>query len=97
VLPAHQYVFDDLEGRLDELTLHHDVRMQEMLDALADGPATAYEIAGAVTWATGTFREFNPWLRRAAVGETLSHLRHLVNTGRVRVTSDDGLTTFSIL
>src|SRR5581483_524186 len=31
VLPAHEYSFDDLDGRLDELEEHHEARLQEVL------------------------------------------------------------------
>ncbi len=91
VLPAHEYSFDDLEARLDELEHHHALRLQEMVDSINAGASTAYDIAREVTWATGKFDEFNAWTRRAAVGETLSHLRYLSNEGRLSSWEEDGV------
>jgi glyoxylase-like metal-dependent hydrolase (beta-lactamase superfamily II) len=91
VLPAHEYSFDDLEARLDELDRHHEQRLQEMIDAIEGGASTAYDIARYVTWATGKFDDFNPWMRRSAVGETLSHLRYLANEGRLTSWTEDGV------
>jgi glyoxylase-like metal-dependent hydrolase (beta-lactamase superfamily II) len=96
VLPAHEYSFDDLEGRLDELDRHHALRLQEMVDAINKGSDTAYEIARDVTWATGKFDDFNPWMRRSAVGETLSHLRYLALEGRLTTWQEDGIVKWGV-
>jgi glyoxylase-like metal-dependent hydrolase (beta-lactamase superfamily II) len=96
VLPAHEYSFDDLEARLDELEHHHELRLQEMIDAIKGGSHTAYEIARFVTWATGKFDDFNPWMRRSAVGETLSHLRYLANENRVTTWEEDGVVKWGL-
>ena len=65
-------VFSDLQGRIDEIIEHHHTRLAEMLASLDEGPKTAYQVAGAVTWVTGKFDDFDPWMKRAAVGETLA-------------------------
>lgn len=96
VLPAHEYSFENLEARLDELEHHHELRLQEMIDAIRRGEDTAYGIARHVTWATGKFEDFNPWMRRAAVGETLSHLRYLANEGRLVTWEEDGVVKWGI-
>ncbi|SRR6266852_772630 len=36
VLPGHGALFSDLAGRVDALIAHHEQRLQEMVDALAD-------------------------------------------------------------
>ena len=96
VLPAHEYSFDDLEARLDELEHHHETRLQEMIDATRRGADTAYEIARYVTWATGKFEDFNPWMRRSAVGETLAHLRYLVGEDRLATWEEGEFVKFGI-
>lgn len=78
VLPAHEYAFTDLHGRIREIVEHHQHRLGEMLTALNERPKTAYEVAGSVTWVTGRFEDFDPWMKRAAVSETLAHLEYLV-------------------
>jgi len=67
-----------------------------MLDAVERGAYTAYEISRHVTWATGKFDDFPPMMRRAAVGETLSHLRYLVNVGRLATWEEDSLVKWGL-
>ena len=91
VLPAHEYIFKDLPGRLREIVDHHKVRLDEMLGIVGEGRATAYDVASGVVWTTGTYDSFSPWMRRAAVSETLAHLEYAVQEGRLRETRDDGI------
>jgi glyoxylase-like metal-dependent hydrolase (beta-lactamase superfamily II) len=93
-LPAHEYDFLDLHERIRELEEHHEERMQEMLDGMSGQPATAYQIAAHVKWVTGSFEEFTPWMQRSAIGETLSHLEHMVMEGILERTFDDGKTKY---
>jgi glyoxylase-like metal-dependent hydrolase (beta-lactamase superfamily II) len=96
-LPAHEYSFDDLEARLDELEQHHELRLQEMIDSIEGGADTAYEIARHITWVTGKFDDFTAFMRRAAVGETLSHLSYLVSEGRLATWQEDGVVKWGLL
>ena len=95
VLPAHEYSFDDLDARLDSLAEHHEARLQEVLDAMKGGATTAYEIARGVMWSIGHFDKFDLPTQRAAMSETLSHLRHLNREGRIRVREVDGIDHWS--
>jgi glyoxylase-like metal-dependent hydrolase (beta-lactamase superfamily II) len=94
VLPAHEYSFVGLARRIGELEEHHRVRLGEMVAAIAGGADTAYAVARQATWATGKFDDFNAWMRRAAVGETLSHLRYLANGGQLTTWEEDGVVKF---
>ncbi len=94
VLPAHEYAFADLRGRLREIEEHHQFRLSEMMDALSPGGSTAYEVARGVTWATGSYDSFSPWMKRAALGETLAHLEYLVEEGRVLKSEEGGVVRF---
>jgi glyoxylase-like metal-dependent hydrolase (beta-lactamase superfamily II) len=91
VFPAHEFAFDNLRERIEQIELHHLARMREMLDALASGPATAYEIAHHVTWVTGDFRDFDLGMQGFAVRETLAHLEHGVVTGHIARELTDSL------
>jgi glyoxylase-like metal-dependent hydrolase (beta-lactamase superfamily II) len=73
VLPGHGPVFHDLEGRIDELLLHHEERLDVMHAEIQDGPRTPFEVSGAVFRETLTLYE-----RCFALAETLAHLDHLV-------------------
>ena len=91
VLPAHEYRFKDLQGRLRGIVEHHGERLNEMLAIVGDGRATAYDVASGVVWATGTYDSFTHWMRRAAVSETLAHLEYAVYEGRLRMLREDGV------
>ena len=83
VLPAHEFHITDLKKRLREIEHHHEVRLDEMVNCVDSGGSTAWEVAGRVKWATGQLADFEPWMQRAAVGETLAHMEYLFETGRV--------------
>jgi glyoxylase-like metal-dependent hydrolase (beta-lactamase superfamily II) len=91
VLPAHEYEFKDLKGRVDGLIHHHEERLEEMLTGMGDRACTAHEVAGLTTWVTGKFENFNPWMQRAAIGETLSHLEYAVGENMMRRDETDGV------
>jgi glyoxylase-like metal-dependent hydrolase (beta-lactamase superfamily II) len=92
VLPAHEYSFDDLDGRLDELEQHHEARLQEVLSSMDAGADTAWEIARGVMWSIGHFDNFDFQTQRAATSETLSHLRHLDREGRITIDESGSVT-----
>lgn len=76
VLPAHEYRFGDLPARVAALKAHHEDRFDEALAAIKDGVDTAWGIAGRFTWSR-PWEQITGFMRRAAVGETLAHLRTL--------------------
>ena len=55
-----------------------------------DAGATAWDVAGRVQWATGALEDFEPFMQRAAVGETLSHLERLFEEGRLSKVKREG-------
>jgi glyoxylase-like metal-dependent hydrolase (beta-lactamase superfamily II) len=83
VLPAHEYRFDDLGKRVDELKVHHQHRFDEAINAIRTGHTTVWAIAGQMTW-NKPWDQIVGWTRRAAAGETLAHLRYLETLGVVR-------------
>jgi glyoxylase-like metal-dependent hydrolase (beta-lactamase superfamily II) len=84
VLPAHEFRFAGLPARLDDLERHHDERLAELLGVIDAAPGMPpWEIAPLMTWSR-PWPEITRMMRRAAVGETLSHLRRLETLGRAR-------------
>ena len=71
-------------ARCEVLLHHHDARLDEVYAAIGDGASTAREISTRVSWNTGPFDDFNLFMKRSALGETLSHLRLLQDEERVR-------------
>jgi glyoxylase-like metal-dependent hydrolase (beta-lactamase superfamily II) len=84
VLPAHEYRFDDLRSRLEELRRHHRERFGEVIAILREGPHSAWEIASHMKWSR-PWEDIAGFMRRAAVGEAVSHLRALQIDGVVEV------------
>jgi glyoxylase-like metal-dependent hydrolase (beta-lactamase superfamily II) len=89
-LPAHEFTIPDLRARVAVLLHHHDARLEEVRNAIGAAPATAREISQRVKWNTGPFDDFNIFMKRSALGETLSHLRLLQDEERVLRVEDDG-------
>jgi len=90
-LPGHEWRFDDLPGRVDELLAHHEERLDEAQAAVAAGAATVWEVARRLRWSR-PWQEIVGFLRRAALGETQAHLILLERRARiVRVAGDTPL------
>jgi len=87
VLPAHEQIFTNLQARVDEITLHHQQRNSEILEALKTEPKTAYQISIEITWMPelggARFQDLAPWDKRMAVAETLAHLKAMTIEGKV--------------
>jgi len=95
LLPAHEWDVDWFQRRIQELWDHHQKRLEEMLEAVGhEGPVTAYEVARRIKWTTGPYDDLTPWMKRAALGETLAHLRYLVGQGRLKEMEMDGRVYF---
>jgi len=83
VLPAHEFEIRDLKKRLREIEAHHEHRLAEMAACVDSGGSTAWDVAGRVKWATGSLADFEPFMQRAAVGETLAHMEYLFERGQL--------------
>jgi glyoxylase-like metal-dependent hydrolase (beta-lactamase superfamily II) len=83
VLPAHEYRFVDLHGRLDALATHHEHRLDEILArVIAEPGITCWQLTEQMQWSR-PWSQINGFMRRAANGETLAHLELLSHQGRV--------------
>lgn len=88
VLPGHGPVFHDLEGRIDELLLHHEERLEVMRHEILDGPKAPFGVSCKV------FRDdLTLYEHCFALAETLAHLDHLVLEGRAE-RSEDGVVSY---
>ena len=80
--PAHGSIVERGSQRAEQTALHHERRLDGMLDVVRLGPSTAWSVM------LESFRpHLNPLEQRLALRETVSHLEHLRT--RSRVTSFD--------
>jgi glyoxylase-like metal-dependent hydrolase (beta-lactamase superfamily II) len=83
VLPAHEHRFVGLPERVAELRAHHEQRFAEVVAAVQRGVTSAWDIASQMTWSR-PWNRIDGFMRRAAVGEAMAHLRALQARGVLR-------------
>lgn len=88
VLSGHGPIFHDLAGRIDELLLHHEERLDLMHGEILDGSKTPFEVSRKV------FRDdLTLYEHCFALAETLAHLDHLVLEGWAEL-SENGVVSY---
>lgn len=81
ILPAHGGVYSDHRSRIDQIILHHEYRLKEILDIVRRSPHVAYDVARA---AFG-FEIDSPFtVQFPATFETIAHLELLRSRDLVR-------------
>lgn len=88
VLPGHGPLFHNFDGRVDELLIHHEERLDLMERTLGDEPRTPFSVSREVFRYTLSLYE-----RCFALAETLAHLEYLVAEGRAE-RIEDGAVAF---
>lgn len=97
MLPAHGAVSASVAERAAELLAHHADRFDAIIERVAAGDSTAFEIAGNLTWTRHELRlpALNEVHAMTAVLEVLAHLDALTLQARVRSTTvTDGVDRF---
>src|SRR5215218_5580462 len=74
IFPGHGPLFHDLDGRKEELILHHEERLSVMHEALMGEPVTAFEVVRRIFP-----DDLSDHQLRFALAETLAHLEHLAD------------------
>ncbi len=91
VLPSHGLPFVGLHARIDQLEAHHRERLDDILQAVNDGPQTAASLLGVLFK-----RELDLHQTTFAMGESVAHLNYLWHRGEIiRQATDDGIWQFS--
>jgi glyoxylase-like metal-dependent hydrolase (beta-lactamase superfamily II) len=84
VLPAHEYRFADLDGRIDDIERHHAERLDDIVELLRQRPGiSVWELTLSLKWSR-PWDDIPAFMQRAANGETLAHLVLLERRDRVR-------------
>lgn len=91
-LPGHR-ACADFHGRIKELKEHHRQRLEECRSVIGRlEKAYLYDITGNMSWRirADSWESFPPAQRLFALGECLSHIDHLVKTGKIVMREEDG-------
>lgn len=96
VLPAHEHVFHDLDGRITELKLHHRRRCGEILNKIRQKEKTVFQISAEISWDSKPWPQMDFWSKRMAAAETLAHLVYLKNKEEVKEELRDGVLYYTI-
>ena len=97
-LPGHRGR-GDFKARIDQLLVHHRLRLDEALAAVKAHPGEpAYQLAGYMTWKihskSNTWEDFPLTQKWFAVGECMSHLERLMAEGQVRREMKNGVAAY---
>lgn len=77
IFPGHRDPFDAGNRRIGEILDHHRDRLNEIL-SVSEEWSTAFEVANRIRWSKGrTLESMNLMETNFAIGESISHLRHL--------------------
>ena len=85
VLPGHRHVFQNHRKRINELKMHHEKRLQEIMSIINVDKKSAYEIASEMKWALS----YNCWdhfpipQKWFATGEAFAHIKYLEMNNKV--------------
>ena len=87
--PAHGTLISQGDERAQQILLHHDRRLADMAELVAEGDTTAWLVM------IKSFRpNLDPIQARLAFLETISHLEHLRMTGRIEAEERDGVLVY---
>lgn len=79
LFPSHRNIIRDHKKRIDELVLHHEDRLDEVLKILEEGELTVKEVASRMSWGirVSNWDDFPGQQKWFASEEAMSHLQHL--------------------
>jgi glyoxylase-like metal-dependent hydrolase (beta-lactamase superfamily II) len=82
---GHRSQVTDYKTRIDELICHHNRRLAEVMQILAAGEKTVYDIADKMSWdyCGGIFANFPPEQVWFATSEAYAHIEHLFRKGKL--------------
>ena len=99
-LAAHRASNMSLNQRVDELLLHHDQRLEDVVNIIREGGTMdAYQVAARMKWSIRArdWSDFPLSQKRFAVGEAIAHIIYLVDHGRLRRSERAGINYYSVL
>jgi glyoxylase-like metal-dependent hydrolase (beta-lactamase superfamily II) len=98
LLTGHRKLVSNHCRRIDELTAHHHVRLDEVREILRSGEHTASGSAAKMRWdlTIVDWEKFPDRQKWFASGEAMAHLEHLVYLGEAERVDRDGFLSYSL-
>ena len=95
-LPGHRSLISDPHGRIQELRVHHAVRLNEIRNIIGSRSMTPLEVASEMTWSMRgiSWLQFPLPQKYFACGEAFAHLMHLYTLGELESEMRDGILFF---
>lgn len=95
---AHRNIVTDHKKRIKELYDHHEVRLNEIMEIIRDEKKSVRDVAAQMHWELryDKWEDFPNPQKWFAAGEAMSHLEHLVCTGKAEKTSENGILYYSM-
>lgn len=93
LLPGHRAIRIDHRKRIGELKAHHERRLENILAIMGNQKMHGAMAASRMDWdlTFKSWNEFPPAQKIFATGEALAHLTHLVFTGKVAKSMENGV------
>lgn len=90
--PGHHDFIYNHQMTTDRLLTHHEIRLSEILNILANKPQTAFAIAAKMGWnfKDGNWDDFPDVQKCFATSEAVAHLRYLEKEGKIRSLFENG-------
>lgn len=98
VLPGHRGIITSCRERIQELKLHHQERVNEILAILSRGDLNGYQVAAQMTWdmTYESWEMFPVTQKWFATGEAIAHLKYLEGMGKVRRETQRGKVIYAL-
>lgn len=93
-LPAHRKNDMDVYERIEQLKIHHKVRLQNTVDIILSNPGiTTYLVTSKMKWSMRgkSWEEFPDQQKWFAFGETLAHIDYLIEENKIFKEKTDGI------
>lgn len=98
---SHRFLVEDINGRIEELKVHHQKRLNETLSILKKyGKATTRDVTKNLHWdiRAKDWNDFPNAQKWFAAGEASAHLIYLINQGKVREEiQENGIALYSLI
>ena len=85
-LPGHRRTIRNFRERIRELQHHHQIRAEEILSILEEGPANGFQVASRMRWdmTYASWELFPAPQKWFATGEAIAHLKYLEGRGLIQ-------------